>query len=189
MTNCYWHKKLDEQSSELFTFNTPFALAPMPFGICCASDIAQKMVEDHFGDIDGVLPVHHDIIIADRDEAEHDAILRQVLERARASNIKFKRNKIQLRVKEVKHLRGIISSKGFKPDEGKIKSFIDMPRRENKQDLQQDLLGMVNYLSSFIPYVSEVTALLRTLLKKDVQWQWYHEHDQSLEQIKKSLDQ
>ena len=189
MTNCYWHKKLDEQSSELCTFNTPFGryhFNRMPFGICCASDVAQKMVEDHFGDIDGVLPVHDDLIIAGKDKAEHDAILRRVLKRARTSNIKFNRNKIQLRVKEVKYLGGIISAEGFKPDEAKIKAVIEMPQPKNKQELQR-LLGMVNYLSSFIPNVSEITAPLRTLLKKDVQWAWYHEHDQSLEKIKEIL--
>ncbi|KAK3736764.1 hypothetical protein QZH41_008004 [Actinostola sp. cb2023] len=67
MTNCYWHKKLDEESSLLCTFNTPFGrykFNRLPFGICCASDVAQKMVDEHFADIPGVLAVYDDIMVA-----------------------------------------------------------------------------------------------------------------------------
>ena len=66
----------------------------MPFGICCASDIAQNMVEDHFGDI-GVLPVHDDLIIAGKDEAEHMSFYDKSLsvhEQATSSSIGTKSN-------------------------------------------------------------------------------------------------
>jgi len=64
----------------------------MPFGISCASD---RMVDDNFGDIENVLPIHDDLIIAGKDYDEHDKTLRRVFERARAKNIKFNRSKIQ----------------------------------------------------------------------------------------------
>ena len=101
MSNCYWHQKLTEESSFLCVFNSPFGryrFKRMPFGISCASEVAQKMVEKHFGDISGALPIFVDIIIGGRDEQEHDLILRKVLTRARERNIKFNRDKIQFRV-------------------------------------------------------------------------------------------
>ena len=102
MSNCYWHQKHTEESSFLCVLNSPFGryrFKRMPFGISCASEVAQKMVEKHFGDISGALPIFDDIIIGGRDEQEHDVILRKVLTRARERNIKFKRDKIQFRVK------------------------------------------------------------------------------------------
>ena len=69
----------------------------MPFGISCAGEVAQKMVEKHFGDISGALLVFDDIIIGGKSE-EHDLILRKVLRRARERNIKFNRDRIQFRV-------------------------------------------------------------------------------------------
>lgn len=86
MSNCYWHKKLDEESSYLCTFNTPFGrykFNRMPFRICVASDVTQRMVDDNFSDIPGVLAVHDDII-AGKDSAGHDSALKQVLERTRS---------------------------------------------------------------------------------------------------------
>ena len=77
---CYWHQKLTEKSSFLCTFNSPFGryrFKRMPFGISCASEVAQKMVEKHFGDISGALPVFDDIITGGKNEQEHDLILRE----------------------------------------------------------------------------------------------------------------
>ena len=136
MSNCYWHKKLDEESSYLCTFNTPFGrykFNRMPFGIGVASDVAQRLVDDNFSDIPGVLAVHDDIIIAGKDTAEHDSALKRVLERARGRNIKFNRGKVQLRVNQVKYLGDIVTGDGFKPDPEKIKAIINMPYKEFKQ--------------------------------------------------------
>lgn len=80
----------------------------MPFGISCASEVAQKMVEKHFGDISGALPIFDDIIIGGKDEQEHDLILRKVL--------KFNRDKIQFRVSQVKYMGEVVSELGFSPD-------------------------------------------------------------------------
>ena len=189
MSNCYWHKKLDEESSYLCTFNTPFGrykFNRMPFGVCSASDVAQKMVDDNFSDIPGVLAVHDDIIVAGADGEGHDTALKVVLDRAKERNIKFNRTKIQLRIDKVKYLGSIVSGEGFRPDLDKIKAIVDMPQPQNKQDLQR-LLGMVNYLSQYIPNMSEITAPLRSLLKKQAQWSWYDEHDRSLAKIKEAL--
>ena len=112
MSNCYWRQKLTEESSFFCGFNSPFGryrFKRMPFDISCASEVAQKMVEKHFGDISGVLPILDDIIIGGRDEQEHDLILRKVLTRARESNIKFNRDKIQFRVNEVKYMGEVVS--------------------------------------------------------------------------------
>ena len=52
MADCYWHIELDDYSSKLCTFNPPFGshkFNRLPFGISCASDAAQHMVEKYLG--------------------------------------------------------------------------------------------------------------------------------------------
>ena len=61
-----------------------------------------------------------------------------------------------------------------------------MPPPKSKQDLRR-LLGMVNYLSQYIPNMSKITAPLRGLLKKDIHWSWHDEHQKALERIQKVL--
>lgn len=189
MSNCYWHQRLTENSSFLCTFNSPvgrYRFKRMPFGISCASEVAQKMVEKHFGDIQGALPIYDDIIIAGRNEEEHDAVLRKVLSRARERNIKFNRSKIQFRVNRVKYMGEMVSEDGFSPDPDKISAILDMPKPTCKQDLQR-LLGMINFLAKYVPNMSDLTQSLRSLLKKDIRWEWHPEHDTALVNLKKAL--
>ena len=61
-----------------------------------------------------------------------------------------------------------------------------MPTPSGKQDLQR-LLGMINYLGKYIPNMSKLTASLRSLLKGDVPWAWFPEHDTALFKIKSVL--
>ena len=189
MSNCYWHQELNESSSYLCTFNSPsgrYRFKRMPFGISCASEVAKKMVEKHFGDIKGALPIFDDIIIGGKDIAEHDQVLRKVLSRARERNIKFNLQKIQFRVDKVKYMGEMVSRQGFSPDPDKISAIQEMPTPTSKKDLQR-LLGMVNYLAKYIHNMSDLTAPLRSLLKKDIAWAWYPEHDKALAELRKAL--
>ena len=144
------------------------------------------MVDDNFSDISGVIAVHDDIIIAGKNTADHDNALKQVLERARSRNIKFNRSKVQLRVNQVKYLVDIVTADGFKPDPEKIKAIVDMPEPQNKQGLQR-LRGMVNCLSQYILYMSEITAHLRALLKKNTRWVLYDEHRSAIDKLEQAL--
>ena len=127
-----------------------------------------------------------DVIIGGKNEQEHDLILRKVLTRARERNIKFNRDKIQFRVNQVKHIGEVVGELGFLRDAEKISSIHNMPTPSCKQDLQR-LLGMINYLRKYIPNMSELTGLLRSLLKGDVLWAWFPEHDDALSEIKSVL--
>ena len=54
MADYDWDIELDQPSSLLCTFNTPFSrhkFNRLPFGISCASDTSQSVIERHFGGI------------------------------------------------------------------------------------------------------------------------------------------
>lgn len=55
----------------------------MPFSISLAPEVFQKYVLQIFGKIEGVQVIFDDIIIAGKDEVEHDRILHEVLDAAR----------------------------------------------------------------------------------------------------------
>ena len=95
-TSGYWQIELDDESTELCTFNTPFgryAFKRLPFGISSSQDIFQSVMTDIFSDIKGVEVIVDDILIWARNEEEHNAILRKVLERARQRNLRLNREK------------------------------------------------------------------------------------------------
>ena len=59
-----------------------------------------------------------------------------------------------------------ISGNGISPNPEKAKAIKDMPFPRSKQNLQH-FLGMIAYLSKFIPQLYEETHQLRELVKKD----------------------
>jgi plasmid maintenance system killer protein len=82
-TSGYWQIELDEESTELCTFNTPFgryAFKRLPFGISSSQDIFQAVMTDLFNDIEGVEVIVDDIPIWARNEEDHNKILRKVLD-------------------------------------------------------------------------------------------------------------
>ena len=150
MKDGYWHVKLTEER--------------MPFGISSASEVMQKRNENTFADIPGVRIIADDMIISAKDETEHDAIVRKVMQRARERNVKFSKTKVQFKVPNVTYMGHIFAADGLKPDPAKVEAIVMMPKPENKSDLQR-LLGMVRYLAQYIPNESAITAPLRSLLK------------------------
>ena len=55
-TSGYWQIPVDEESSKLLTFNSPygrFRFKRLPFGISPASEVFQRTMNDLFGDIEG----------------------------------------------------------------------------------------------------------------------------------------
>ena len=91
-TSGYWQVKLDEQSSKLCTFNTPFGryrFMRLPFGIKSAPKVFQNCMSELFADVDGVKVIVDDLLIWGKDDDEHDARLKQVLDRAREVNLKL----------------------------------------------------------------------------------------------------
>ena len=63
---------------------------------------------------------------------------------------------------------------------------MELPVPDNKKGVQQ-LLGLLNYVGKFIPNLSEMIALLKELLVKNVSWHWGSEQDVAFRKIKEVL--
>ena len=87
-----------------------------PFGLSLTSEILQQRNDDTFGDIDNVHVIADDLISAGKDEQKHDTALLAVMERARAKDVKFSRDKLQYKIKQVKYIGHLIGENGQQPD-------------------------------------------------------------------------
>ena len=70
----------------------------------------------------------------------------------------------------------VISDGGVMIDEDKLKAIRDMTPPSDVKTLRS-FLGMVNYLSKFIPNLATKSKLLRDLEKKDAEWEWTDQHN------------
>ena len=74
--NGYWHVKLDDESSRLTTFDTPYVRyrwKRLPFGVSVASEIIQKRLNQALDRLDGLLTVHDDMVIYGLGETDEEA--------------------------------------------------------------------------------------------------------------------
>ena len=185
----YWQIKVDDESSKLLTFNTPFGryrFKRLRFGIHSAAEVFQKKIFEIISKIDGAANDQDDIIVFGRDMEEHDKALNQVLDRVRESGLKLNKGKCVIRVTETTFLGHLISANGIKPDPQKIEAILKMPMPCNKTELQR-FLGMITYLGKFLPNLSKATAPLRQLLEKDVQWHFDEQHKSAVDMLKKMV--
>jgi hypothetical protein len=125
------------------------------------------------------------IIAADNDK-QHDLIIRKVLKQARKNGVKFNRDKLQYKVNQVRYVGQLISSEGVRADDQKVRAIINMPSINDKKELQR-FIGMVTYLSKFVPNFSDQTDILRQLLKKTVAWHWTDDHENAVKNIKQLI--
>ena len=63
----------------------------------------------------------------------------------------------------------IVSDQGLKPNSDKIKAIINMSTPQDKEGVRR-FLGLIQYLSKFIPDLSDLDASLRILLKSNVEF-------------------
>ena len=95
----------------------------------------------------------------------------KLLKRVRQANVKFYTAKLQYKVREVKYMGNIVSESGLKLDVKKVGAITQLSSSQGKEELER-FLGMVNYFSLFVPNQSQITAPLRSLLRKDDAWFW-----------------
>ena len=188
----FWQVKLDEESSYLTTFWTPFGRyrwLRMPSGIASAPEEYQRRQHEVLEGLQGVEVIADDILVygcGDTDDeamADHDQNLRELLKRAREVNLKLNESKIQLRLKEVPYIGHLLTSDGLKPDPEKVRAVIEMPKPSSPLEVQR-FLGFINYLAKFMPKLSEVCVPLRNLPQKQAKWTWSTTHDHAFQKIK-----
>ena len=198
MKNGFWHTVLDEESSFLTTFETPFGKyrwTRLPFGVSVAPEEFQRRVDNALRDLPGVCAVHDDVIVwgkGDTDDLasqDHNANVRKMLTRCREQGIQLTKDKVELKQRQITYLGHVISEKGLQADPKKVDAILTFPQPEDKP-AEHKLLGMIAYLQKFTPRLSEASAPLRNLVKKDVNFRWDEtEHGKCLSEIKHMLSE
>ena len=180
---------LDEESQLLTTFNTPFGrycYTCTPFGITSAQEVFQKRMHQHFDDLEGVETDIDDILIHGTTEEEHDRRLESVLERCEKINLTLNKEKCEFKSREITYVGHKLIENGVKPDEAKVKAINEMEATTDKKGVER-LLGTVNYLGKFIPNLATITKPIRSLLKKEIEFQWSFEQQKAFQDIKDTV--
>ncbi|KAL5489020.1 hypothetical protein EMCRGX_G018062 [Ephydatia muelleri] len=188
----FLHIHLTEKSSYLTTFwgpNGRYRWCRLPFGLSSAPEEFQRRLQNALHGIEGVAVVADDILVfgvgTTMEDAiqNHDEALLRVLKRARLCNLKLNKQKLQLRLPELSYIGHRISASGVRPDPVKIMAINQMPAPTSAPEVRR-FLGMCNYLSRFIPKLSQVSEPLRALTESNKDFVWGKVEQEHFEQIK-----
>ena len=178
---------MDDQSQLLTMFNTlwgRYCFVKMRFGLNQAQYFFQFYMDTHFQDINSTTNmITDDIMIHGASNDQHDMHLLQVLNKCREIGLKLNLDKYQFGEKQVQFYGNVISSEGVKPNPAKVDIILKMPSPKSKLELAS-FLGMCNYLSSYIPWLSDITTTLRQLNKKSVKFVWNPTYEKAFRQAK-----
>ena len=97
----------------------------------------------------------------------HDQNLFALLNRARERNLKLNPEKIKVRLQEVLFIGHLLTPQGLIPDPAKVEATVKMPVPTDVKSLRR-ALGMINYLSKFLPNFPSCSDVLRQLTRKNV---------------------
>ena len=190
LSHAYLQVQLDEESQKYVTMNTHrglFQYQRLPFGVASAPAIFQRLMESLLQGLPGVCIYLDDILVTGTSDEEHLHNLSRVLQRLETAGMKLKKEKCAFLLPRVDYLGHGITSNGLEPAASKVAAIVDAPAPRNLTELRS-LLGLVNYYRKFLPDVATILAPLHRLLQKGSKWQWGHEQQEALAQVKSLLE-
>jgi hypothetical protein len=186
----YWAVSLDEPSQLLTTFRSPlgqkYCFQRMPFGLKTSQDDFQRKMDENISDLTGVVSIADDVCVVGHTKEEHDANLVALMNRAAERGIVFNSKKCSIAKTSISFYGNVYSVEGIKPDPNKVQDIQSMPTPDDKDDMRR-FLGMMTYLSQFIPNYSEKSALLRDLIKDKTVWLWEECHQIAFNNLKATV--
>ena len=185
----YHQLTLDEESRPITTFVTHkglFRYKRLSFGINTESEIFQNEIQKLLVDIPGAVNISDDVIIYSKTNEEHDQILELVLERFRERNLTLNKDKCLFHQESIKFFGYILTSKGIQVDDCKVRTIIEAKKPSNQTEVKS-FLRLASYCSRFINNFATITKPLRELTKKNARFVWNNSHEDSFQQIKRSI--
>ena len=124
-----------------------------------------------------------EITVYSKSDEDHLKHLKQVFDKCRKFGLSLNPKKSSSNVQEGKLLGHIVTESGICIDPGRVEAIQNIGLPRNKKELQT-FLGKINFLRCFVPNFAELIKHINVLLKKDAEFKWRDEVNDSFSVIK-----
>ena len=128
-------------------------------GTVVAQDIFQSMLDSIFIAMEGVTGIADDMVIAGRDEMEHDRNFLAFMEKCMSNNLTLNLEKIQFKQSQVSFYGHCWSKHRISPYPKKIQTLNHMEFPPDKETMRS-FLGMINYLNRYSAHLAAPLSAL-----------------------------
>ena len=189
LKNAYLQIKVAPDDCKYLVINTHLGLYKylrLPFGIHSAPAIFQKFISQLLASHEGAHPYLDDIIVGGDSIEEHDQRVSKVLETLQSANVQLNFKKSVFRVTSVKYLGFKLSSKGYEPDDEKVRAILDVPVPTTVTELKS-FLGFISFYHSFVKNFATIASPLYDLTKKGVDFVWSCQAGEAFDTLKSAV--
>ena len=168
--------------------NSHWQWSKVPFGLKSSSSALNRALQITLSGLSGidVLLYVDDLLVASRDYEEHLQKLDRGLTRLEETRFILRPAKCSFMKQQIKYLGHIIDQNGVRPDPTKVQAVQDFPRPTTVKEVRA-FLGFANYYRRHIHNMSQLSVPLANLTRKNVEFDWSDECEQSFEAIKQLL--
>ena len=156
-TKSFFHVPLDEASRKLTAMLTPvgiFVYNVLAMGLSNTTDIFEKCMREIVTDLNGVVNIADDVLVFGVGKEQFQNNVISFLDHCVERDLHLNPDKIQIDVPSVPFFGQTLTKQSLKMDHKKWEVIQQWPTPTNVKELQS-FLGSVNYLSKFIPYLSD----------------------------------
>ena len=180
----YWMVVLHPDSRKLTCMALPFGRfqwTHLPMGTVVTQDIFQSKLDAIF-----VGMLADDMIIAGKDEMEHDRNFLAFMEKCMENNLTLNAEKIQFKQSQVSFYGHIWSKNGISPDPKMIQALKHMEFPPDKETMRS-FLGMINYLNRYSALSAHLAALLSSLTHQATDYKPGRTHMENFQRLKTEI--
>ena len=181
--------ELDVNSRDITTFITHkglFRYKRLFFGVSCAPEIHQRIIQQVIGGCEGARNIADDIIIFGVTGEEHNRRLDAVLQRLWEAGLRLNRDKCQFGLPELTFMGYRLNKHGVSATDEKVRAVLNA-REPRVASEVRSFLGLLNFVGRFLPDMSTVSAPLRDLTKTKTPWRWTSLERQAFEELKRRI--
>lgn len=181
--------ELDEDSRDITTFVTNWGLfryTRLLFGVNYAPEFFQNLMESILAGCKNTVVFIDDIFMWGSSEAEHDEAVKKTLSVIASHGLLLNIRKCKFKRTETEFLGHKLSADGVLPSDSKVNSLLQCRAPCNKEELRS-FLGLVTYVSRFLPDLATLSHPLRELLKDSNNFYWLAKHQHSFESLKRQI--
>ncbi|XP_048729723.2 uncharacterized protein K02A2.6-like [Ostrea edulis] len=139
VTWAYHQIELKPESREITTFVTHkglFRYKRLMFGVSCAPELYQKVMQQVLQGCEGVHNIMDDIIVHASCQAEHDKCLENVVRVLRDKGITLNKDKCQFNMSQVVFMGHVLSDRGIGPADVKVKAVVEAREPKNSAEVR-----------------------------------------------------
>ncbi|KAF9760552.1 Retrovirus-related Pol polyprotein from transposon, partial [Nosema granulosis] len=150
-----------------------FEFTRMPFGLINAPATFQRIMNRILKPFIGkfVMVYMDDIVIYSKTKEEHSRHVKEVIQTVEEFGLTLNKAKCEFGKTEIKVLGHVVNGEGVKIDPDRIEAIKRLEIPKTKKELES-FLGMINYCTRFIKNLSDETAYLYGILRKDSNVNW-----------------